>query len=261
MKPRIITIQPKLAEQMLKKNTRNRKVSQPNVSRLAKAMKEGNWKVNGDMIRISSSGNVVDGQHRLLAVVASGVTIQTWAMFDVPEDIFDTIDVGKRRSAADTLSCLGEKDAHHVAAVLTLLERYMTGKAQTQIEYTNTEMEVLLHKYPDVRNYMVSKRCRTPILKPSVMNCCYYLFCQKDPVIAEDFVEKICKGIGLQIGDPWYVLRERLMKNYTSKAKLPRAHVWALCIKAWNFAREGRRIYKLDLRMNGARLAEFPVVR
>lgn len=260
MKPEIKNITPKLAAQWLEANRNNRKLSDAHVAALSREMRSGRWKLNGDMIRRDLDGNLLDGQHRLAAVLRSGVTIRSWVMCGVPADVFDTIDVGKRRSAADTLSCLGEKDARTIAASLTLIERYMTGKAQTGVEYSNTEMEVLLRKYPDVRQHLVSNRVRTPLLKPSIMNCCHYLFWQKDPVMADEFIEKISKGVGLEMGDPWYVLRERLMNDHMSKAKLPKAHIWALCIKAWNLAREGKRCGQLKLGMTDGKITTFPVV-
>jgi hypothetical protein len=196
MKPTLMTVTPKIAKEMLGANNKNRRMSAPHVAKLAKAMRDGHWKVNGDQIRISTLGNVVDGQHRLMAVVRSGVSIKTWVMYDVPEDVFDTIDVGKRRSSADTLSCLGEKDARTKAAALTMIERYMTGKGWSQIEYSNTEMEGLLQKYPDVGEHLVWNKSRTPLLPASLMNCCHYLFWRKDPIMAEEFVQKISKGGG-----------------------------------------------------------------
>jgi hypothetical protein len=261
MKPQLMTITPKIAKQMLQANARNRQVSEPNVARLTKEMKSGRWKLNGDMIRRSKDGNILDGQHRLMAVVRSGVTIQSWVMDDVPDDVFDTIDVGKKRSTADTLSCLGEKNARDLAATLTLIERYMTGRAESQVEYSNSEMEGLLIKYPDVREHLVSNGNRTPLIQPSVLNCCHYLFSKKDPELANEFIEKVVRGIGLEMGDPWYVLRERLVENSISKAKLPKTQVWALCIKAWNYARDGKRISCLKLIREGPHAEGVPVVR
>lgn len=260
MKPEIKTITPEIAKKMLEKNSKNRQLSHTNVQKLAREIKAGRWRLNGDMIRISVDGDVLDGQHRLWAVVRSGMTIQTWVMYDVPGDVFDTIDVGKRRSAADTLSCMGEKHARDLAALLTLIERYMTGKALTGIEYNNSEMQVLLMKYPDARAHLVSDTSKARLLPPSVLNVCHYLFSKKDPVLAREFLEKIVTGTGLEKGDPWHALREKLLDNLVSTSKLPKAQIWACCVKAWNCAREGRRITRINLLREGANAEDFPEV-
>jgi hypothetical protein len=213
------------------------------------------------MIRISVDDKVIDGQHRLESVVRSKVTIQSWVMTGLPSDVFDTIDVGKRRSAGDTLACRGEKNAHRMAAALIMIDKYMTGRVEKSTQYSNAEIEELLQKYPDVRNSMMTGTKGKGLLLASVLDSCHYLFTKKDPVMAEVFMERIVKGVGLEEGDPWYVLRERLLANSISNSKLSKALMMALCIKAWNHAREGSRINHLKLAMQDGRLVTFPVVK
>lgn len=78
---------------------------------------------------------------------------------------------------------------------------------------------------------------------------------------ADEFVERVLRGTGLEEGTPWYVLRERLMKNSISKAKLSKPYVMALCIKAWNHARAGTKVRFLRWREEGEKGEQFPVVR
>jgi len=260
MRAEILTITPELAAQMLAANINNRPVAQAHVARLANDMKNGKWKLNGDMIRNSKKGRVLDGQHRLHAIIKAGVAIVSWVMWDVPDDVFDTIDVGKRRSTADTLSCLGAKNTSKLAAAISIIEKYNIGKAESAMEFTNTEIQELYAKYPDVGDYLISPQKTAMLLPPSILNACYYLFCKKDYGMAQEFFEKTVNGVGLQEGDPWYVLRQRLVQNSLSKSKLPRAHLMALCIYAWNHARKGNKIKVLKLNVEGNRLVSFPVI-
>ena len=260
MKATLKTITPEIAANMLKLNVSNRPLRESNFLALAKEMRSGRWKVNGDMIRLSDNNIIIDGQHRLQAVVRSGVTIQSWVMEGLPIDVFDTIDVGKRRSAGDTLGCAGEKNACRMAAALILIDKYFSGKVENTIQYTNTDVQSLLQKHPDIRTSLVTTINGKGLLLPSVLDACYYLFSKKDPVLADIFIEKVTKGIGLSIGDPWYVLRERLVANSTANSKLSKALMMALCIKAWNACRQGRNITSLKLNMLDGRMVAFPVV-
>ena len=260
MKAELKTITPEIAAKMLEANTSNRPLTEANVAGLVKEMKGGRWKVNGDMIRFSDSNIIIDGQHRLYAVVRSGITIQSWVMDGLPSDVFDTIDVGKRRSAGDTLGCRGEKNACRMAAALIMIDKYMTGRVEKSVQYSNTEVEGLLGKYPDVRESLMTTMNGKGLLLPSVLDSCHYLFSKKDPVMTEVFMEKILKGVGLEEGDPWYVLRERLLTNSIANAKLSKAFMMALCIKAWNAARQGKRITKLQLNLVDGKMGVFPVV-
>ena len=68
-------ISPKLAQQMLAANTQNRPLRDAATDLMAKDMAEGRWHLNGESIIFSSDGVLTDGQHRLTAVVRSGVTV------------------------------------------------------------------------------------------------------------------------------------------------------------------------------------------
>ncbi len=260
MKAELKTITPELANEMLEANTANRPLKEVQVATLAKEMKAGRWKVNGDMIRFSDSNVIIDGQHRLEAVVRSGITIQSWVMYGLPSDVFDTIDVGKRRSAGDTLACRGEQNACRLASMLVMIDKYMTGRMEISVSYSNTEIEGLLQKYPDVRKSLMTNLNNKGLLLPSVLDACHYLFSKKDPVMTAVFMDKVYKGVGLEEDDPWYVLRERLLANSMAPAKLSKPLMMALCIKAWNAARQGKRIVRLALVFNDKKLAVYPVI-
>ena len=70
MEAKVQVITPELAEQYLTKNTNNyRSMSNSVVNAYATDMKTGNWKFNGDSIKFNKSGILVDGQHRLAAIM------------------------------------------------------------------------------------------------------------------------------------------------------------------------------------------------
>lgn len=67
----ISEISPDLARDLLAKNPHNRNLRVRRVEQLAGAMTRGEWVFNGDAIRIADSGMLLDGQHRLAAIVRS----------------------------------------------------------------------------------------------------------------------------------------------------------------------------------------------
>lgn len=261
MKANLMTITPEWAQKTLnEKNAGNRTMNRIHVESLAKEMRRGKWKVNGDTICLNGT-RLIDGQHRLAAVVLSGVCIQTFVIEGLASDVFDTKDVGKRRSAGDTLGVRGEPNACRLAACLILIDKYVTGRSDKSVTYSNTEIEELLEKYPEARNSLHTNKAGRGIITPSVLDACHYLFSRKDPVLAEEFVEKLTRGTGLEEGTPWYILRERLVANSLSKAKLDRPYLMALCIKAWNHSRVGGTIRFLRWRDKGETAERFPVVQ
>lgn len=262
LKPaKLVTITPALAQQMLtEKNVLNRPIRDKHVAALAKDMAEGRWKVNGDTICLGKT-RLIDGQHRLWAVVMSEVTIQSFVVEGLDDDVFDTKDVGRRRTAADTLAVRGEKNIHRLSAALVMVDKYMTGRADISVAYSNEEVSALLDKYPGMRDCIQSSIKVSGLLPGSVVDACYYLFSQVDRALADDFIEKLKRGSGLVEGDPWYTLRERLLQNSLAKAKLSKPYLFAICIKAWNAKRTGHKLKVLVWRMGGDAPEAFPVIR
>lgn len=104
---KLVTITPEMAEIMLEKNIANRKVNQANVNRIAADMATGNYKLNGETIKISPNHEILDGQHRLLACVKSNMPFKTYIVYNVEREAIGTIDMGKGRSVADSLNVMG----------------------------------------------------------------------------------------------------------------------------------------------------------
>lgn len=110
---RLIT--PELASELLNHNDANRPLRAGRVEFIAQAIKRGEWKVTHQPIAISPSGRVLDGQHRLWAIVESGIACEMLVATDVPENTFDCIDLGTKRSITDILG--GDKRVNDTCMV------------------------------------------------------------------------------------------------------------------------------------------------
>lgn len=84
----VYTITPEIAEEMLKKNVVNRKLNKKRVSVYAHDMMNNNWKQTSDGLSISidKSCNLLNGQHRLNAIISSGKALDMY-IFKNHEDI------------------------------------------------------------------------------------------------------------------------------------------------------------------------------
>lgn len=99
------TITPALAQAYLEKNKSNRSLRESHVQRLVSDMKEGRWQLTHQGIAFNNAGDLVDGQHRLHAVINSGACVEMFVARGVEADsaIGLLVDVGAARSAADVL--------------------------------------------------------------------------------------------------------------------------------------------------------------
>jgi hypothetical protein len=80
------------------------------VRSFAEAMRRGEWLVTHQGIAFDVNGVLVDGQHRLAAVIEADQPVEMTVFTEVPEGAFDVLDTGKRRTAADVLAIEGEKE-------------------------------------------------------------------------------------------------------------------------------------------------------
>ena len=72
----IITITPAMATEMLKGNVANRPLSKDWVRALSKLIKDGDFRTTHQGIALNSNGAVVDGQHRLYAIIDAGIPVR-----------------------------------------------------------------------------------------------------------------------------------------------------------------------------------------
>jgi hypothetical protein len=102
MKTEIKTITPKEAKRIIEScNIDNRRIRDNNVSWLAQQMKAGEWMLTHQGIAFSESGRLLDGQHRLLAVIQADVPVKFMVTQGLDENAFRFVDCGERRSLSD----------------------------------------------------------------------------------------------------------------------------------------------------------------
>jgi predicted nucleic acid-binding Zn ribbon protein len=70
----IVYVTPEMAERWLGHNKVNRNLRNRRVDQFARDMRSGRWQLTGEAIKFGKSGNLIDGQHRLWAVIESGCT-------------------------------------------------------------------------------------------------------------------------------------------------------------------------------------------
>ena len=104
----MVDITPQEAKEMLEGcNIGNRKIKKYTVDQYAYEMKAGEWKQNGESIVFSDRGVLKDGQHRLLAVVKSGVTLKNQVVAVVKDEQANYYDNGVARTLNDVLHFAG----------------------------------------------------------------------------------------------------------------------------------------------------------
>lgn len=248
MKHEIIRVTPSIAKNWLRRNFNNRSVSERIVRDYNTDMIQGRWKCNGEAIKFDVNGQLIDGQHRLNAIVMSNTSHDMLVVRGLDPQVFDSIDIGRMRSTADVMEVKQVPHFHRVASALAVVLMYDKGigsRVRDRIK-PNQSLALLEDNYPDLPKAIDELGSTKPVLLGrSLFDGLYYIFRRSDKHLALEYMKAIRDGIGVESWNAWRQLRERLIRNSTSMNRLDEVHVAAIIIKGWNIARQGRDSSKL----------------
>lgn len=257
-------VTPIMAERLLMGNANNRHLRMKGTTRsveaYASAMARGEWQLNGETIIIASDGHLNDGQHRLHAVLQSGVSIQAQITFGVERESRHTVDQGAARTPGNILAMYGEKSTNQLAHALQFVWAY--DEAPTLNFRPSTEqMLATLDSNPGIREAIkVATTIRTQFSTSiGYIAGAIYVCARMEPDAAEQFADKVKTGLGITSeGSPIFKLRKLFLDHATKKNIQPAMDQAALFIKAFNAYRLGKNIRNLSWRRYGPAAEEFP---
>jgi hypothetical protein len=119
-----ISVTPDTASLWMRKNhPQNRGITRARVNRYSKDMTAGLWLYSGEPVQFDENGLLINGQHRLLAIIESGVTVDLLVVRGLPAKTIGVLDTGKPRNEADLLRMAGHTEAtgRHVATARRML--------------------------------------------------------------------------------------------------------------------------------------------
>lgn len=134
-----ILVTPQVASELLATQVKNRPISHQIVKRYADDMKNGNWKQCGDTICVDKDGHLTDGQHRLSAVIESGITIRVLLVRGVEHSIYK--DTGSKRTMVGNIKIASDdicEKAKNVSciAIAKFLSALTNDRRKTDISST-----------------------------------------------------------------------------------------------------------------------------
>lgn len=246
MEIKYLKITPETAKKYLKNNDKNRKVRRKIVERYATDMLEGRWKEGtGDTMKISIRGILLDGQHRLLALIKANKSFYFHVAFDVNEQVMDVLDTGAARIAADSLYIEGIASANSKAAIIKYYRNLKADYAGTK-HLTHTNQEILNDYAAHMDFWDETQKQATAwylslgrIVTTTFIGAFYAVFHDIDQNAAFQFFDILANGNG---NEPMInLLRSKLINNKVSQKKIPEKVRNALLCKTWNMWRKGEK--------------------
>lgn len=231
----------------------NRTLRKELVDRIATDITNGQWVVNGESIIFANDNiTVLDGQHRLNAVVKANMPIASLVVRGVDPAAMSTIDTGAKRTNGDHIKMrLKVTDSTTVAASVAWIWRYrngdMMGGSRTKAPSSQTVLQMLDEEPTIIDSRLIGRRCGK-LIQPGLAAALHYLMALQDKTLADLFFDSLITGENLSMDSPTRVLRERLLKNALSRKKEPMPYLAFITIKAWNALRSGNtlRYFKIQ---------------
>lgn len=231
-----LLITPEMASSMIAKSAASgrknyRKFDNLHARKLAQDMVEGRWRNNGDPVRVAVDGLIEDGQHRMSAIVQSGIPIRMIVYFDFDAEAIDVrlLDTGKGRNLGTHLAAAGLPNSSLIASTVKLALVYQRGEwATTENLPRHALRDSECHEYVEawketlIDCAALANRCRR-VATVSLVGALLFVGCRgakpSEREQAVEFVEKLANGSDLKLDDPVYSLRRRLMDSRSSKFK------------------------------------------
>lgn len=265
----IETITPLKAQMWLETQTNNRLCSRSTVRRYAAAIKRGEWELNGEAIKFDPSGKLIDGQHRLNAVILAESPIKSLVIRGLNGKAFETFDTGKNRSISDLLSLYGFANCHVLASVARLAYNYKVSGNPASNPSINLRLSSPLLagfvRNPIRTNALVEaaregqqRFVKGSFWSPGLAAFMWYVTHRTFAEVGDDFFDSLKSSI--RDDDPASLLGARIAKSRLEKSRTSLEEACALSVKAWNSFAQNLPMKLLKHKMVGARLDKFPAI-
>jgi hypothetical protein len=244
-------ITPEKAKQMLTRNVCNRPIDENRVKMFVYEINRDNFHNTGEGIKFAENGDLLDGQHRLLAIVRTGKAQELLVVRNLAHEVFKYMDTGKIRTAADVLAINGIPNPKKAAAVVKFISSFKRGaysdagsQSSNKRALTNSDVDIFIEKHgrkvADSIPYGYNKNNR--FISPAVLSGLFFIFAEKDQDMADDFCHRLATGLELTKESPIYLLRQRLINDVRSTRRMRPLFRVALCCKAWNHFRNKKKV-------------------
>lgn len=251
--PCVVEVDPTTASAWLQHNTHNRSMREDAVSALARDMAAGRWQYTGESVKFSTSGRLLDGQHRLAAIVQAKVAVPILVVPGLPDEAQDVMDTGAKRTASDVLDLAGELNPTLLAAAVRLAIIYERGNLTGRIQQvTHSEVLGWLSANPAIRDAVAAARNFAAIpLSGAMIAFGLWRLRLVDREAADEFFTDLAQMRTEGKGDPRAALLQRLNAARSSRENLTRPAQVSLLFRAWNAVRRGQPVTLLKVAYSG----------
>ncbi len=245
-----VYLTPDLAKRLLDRNVHNRKISEKVVQKYTEEIKAGEWRLTPQGIGLNELGELVDGQHRLSAIIRANQPVPMLLTIGLPAASQEKVDRQRRRTLFDALFLAGKASSRQEVEIATCLTR-MRMRSDSGVVPTDAAVKAMMECHREsiaaVRAILSTKRVKG--LSQASFLAAAVLYHEIHPAKCEEFLESVRTGEMLTQDHPAMRLR-RLLLGETAVASMPRGganqtFIFHRAIYAMQAHLEGRKISAL----------------
>ena len=259
---KMVLITPESAKELLKLNVSNRPLNQVTVDWYAKQMTNGQWTISGQTISISDKNTLIDGQHRLAAVVKSGKEIMFNVAYNVPFQSFVNYDSVRSRGLCDVFAIENILNYKSISAIISKYNALSLGQIaylgfgssnqsggiKKRVKFTNIEALNLYNSKKELFQEIqhISDRCygRIKLFPASQVGAfMYYLIVDKkhNKEKVFSFFTQLFFNENVE-NKSIYNLREKLINGSIGQFRMVPKLKYIYLVKCWNAYIKGKEI-------------------
>lgn len=203
---KVVLVTPELARGWLKSNNiDNRSVRASAVEDYAAMIASGAWRQDGNTVAFDWNGRLINGQHRLMALVRADQGVTMLVALNCDPLGFATTDAGRNRNGRDVLSITDPDGKYHgeLSSLARFIVQHERGSRRRSVSNEDT-----LRLFEEIGPEMVAACEMASSVYPFVrgsrlaLAASYFFIRQADPAAALEFFASWPKGLGFVEGDP-----------------------------------------------------------
>ncbi len=253
-----VWVTPAIAKMWLALNENNRSLRSHRINAMARDMKAEEWHYTGEPIKFSRTGRLIDGQHRLYAILESGATVKLLVVVNIDDEAQMYMDTGAKRSASDALTFRGEVHSANLGSAVRFAILFEEKRSRGRESITHAEIVNWLRRNPDIRQHVaVAARYASRIdIKPSVLAYAMWRLSKVDEQMSELFFSDLIEMRTTGAGDPTYTLLQRMRTARRHRERLSAHTELSFIFRTWNAVRGGHQLRVLKVLANDRDVVE-----
>jgi hypothetical protein len=260
----ITKVTPEMATLWMKQDRQgNRPIRRLAVEEYTRDMKSGVWNLATDAIAFNDAGQLLNGRHRLLAIIESGVTIDSIILLG-KTTVYD-IDGGVHRGPSDYFHLRGVANSTRCAAACRIVAEWEINRlaSMLNIKHSVSELWKVWERHPGlirsveyVQGFPQGKLVQ--IGHQSTLMAFHYLFATEDQALSDAYLDGVVTADGVRSTDPVALVRDRFIqiKMDASRKTVPLREWQHLLAKGWKATVAGKTLKILKIHRTEA----FPII-